>query len=343
MAAEHDTVRPIEWRDDALHLLDQRLLPAETTWLTYTDAPTVAAAIHDLVVRGAPAIGITAAYAVVLSVQQHGDDLGAINRDLELLAVARPTAVNLVWALERMRAVLQAADGDPLPALLREAQTIHAEDIAANYAMGKLGADLIGADQAALTWCNAGSLATGGYGTALGVIRSAWSAGKLREVYAGETRPWLQGARLTAWELLEDQIPVQLIADSTGAYLMRSGKVDWVITGADRVTANGDVINKIGTYQMAVNCRHHGLKMMVVAPTSTLDYNLDSGDDVPIETRLPEEILELGGQRVAAPGAAAWNPVFDITPAALVDYLVTEKGVVAAPDRAGLAALRDSA
>lgn len=342
MTMQHDSIRAIEWADGVLRLLDQRRLPTETVYLSFADAGAVADAIHDLVVRGAPAIGITAAYAVVLSARQHPQDAVAMDRAIARLAAARPTAVNLVWALERMRRIVACTGADPA-ALLAEAQAIHREDIAANRRMGKLGADLIQAGDSVLTWCNTGSLATGGYGTALGVIRSAWSAGKLHEVFAGETRPWLQGARLTAWELLQDNIPARLISDSAGAYLMRSGKVQWVITGADRVTANGDVINKIGTYQMAVNCRHHEVKMMVVAPMSTLDYELDRGDAVTIETRPAHEILELDGRRIAPAGADAWNPVFDITPAGLVDFLVTEKGIVSNPDRAGLADLANSA
>ena len=334
----------IEWAEDRLRLLDQRLLPGETRYLEFTEAVPVARAIQDLVVRGAPAIGITAAYAVVLSARQHTrqDDTGwqaRVAADIDVLANARPTAVNLVWALERMRACMQALSNNPVPALLAEARRIHSDDVAANHCMGESGEKLINKGDSVLTHCNAGALATGGYGTALGVIRSAWSAGKLRDVYAGETRPWLQGARLTAWELLADKIPTTLITDSAASFLMQSGKVQWVITGADRVTANGDVINKIGTSQLAVNARHYGVKMMVVAPLSTLDLAVAEGRDVAIESRAGEEVLSLNGQPVAAAGAAAWNPVFDVTPATLVDFLVTEAGVVAAPDREKLAAL----
>jgi methylthioribose-1-phosphate isomerase len=208
--------------------------------------------------------------------------------------------------------------------------------------MGTAGAALINEGSAVLTHCNAGALATGGYGTALGVIRSAWAAGKLRQVYAGETRPWLQGARLTAWELLRDQIPVTLLSDSAASLLMQQKRVQWVIVGADRVAANGDVVNKIGTYQLAVACRYHVVRMMVVAPLSTLDRDMPNGQQVTIEQRSPDEVLQLAGRRIAAPGATAWNPVFDVTPAGLVDYLVTEAGVVAAPDREKLATLPDS-
>ena len=287
---------------------------------------------------------------VVLSAMQHQrqspvDWQIKLERDIGVLAAARPTAVNLVWALERMRDRLQtclaAAGDDPVATLLEEARRIHAEDIAANHRMGESGANLINKGDSVLTYCNTGSLATGGYGTALGVIRAAWSAGKLAKVYAGETRPWLQGARLTAWELVRDEIPVTLITDNSAAFLMQGGQVQWVITGADRVAANGDVINKIGTCQLAVVCRYYGVKMMVVAPLSTLDMAMPSGDQVTIEQRPESEVLSLAGQPVAASGATAWNPAFDVTPAGLVDYLVTEAGVIEAPSHEKLAALHD--
>jgi methylthioribose-1-phosphate isomerase len=336
--------RAIEWTEDGLRLLDQRLLPAREEYLLLTDAPSTARAIRDLVVRGAPAIGITAAYAVVLSVRRHrqvapADWRAGVARDMQTLAAARPTAVNLDWALARMQAALQDAGEHPEAQLLATARAIQEEDIRANRRMGDAGAELIGPGASVLTYCNTGALATGGYGTALGVVRSAWADGKLVTVYAGETRPWLQGARLTAWELIRDQIPVTLITDNAAAFLMQRGKVQWVITGADRVTANGDVINKIGTYQLAVACRYHGVKMMVAAPLSTLDMALPDGQQVVIEERPASEILTLAGRPVAASGALAWNPVFDVTPAGLVDYLVTEAGVVAAPDCDKLQAL----
>jgi methylthioribose-1-phosphate isomerase len=336
----------ISWRDSGLRLLDQRRLPHTETYLDFVDAPAVAGAIRDMVVRGAPAIGITAAYAVVLAAQQHttdspGDWRTLLQRDMQQLAEARPTAVNLVWALERMRTCLTTAGEAPVAALLEEARRIHAEDVEANQRMGGYGADLINRGDSLLTHCNAGSLATGGYGTALGVVRSAWAAEKVHTVFAGETRPWLQGARLTAWELLQDDIPVTLITDNAASHLMRSGRVQWVITGADRVAANGDVINKIGTCQLAVACRYFGVKMMVVAPLSTLDMAMPNGDQVTIEQRPESEVLSLAGQPVAASGATAWNPAFDVTPAGLVDYLVTEAGVIEAPSHEKLAALHD--
>jgi methylthioribose-1-phosphate isomerase len=339
-----DTVSAVRWTDAGLCLLDQRHLPEEESYLQFDDAAAVAAAIRDMVVRGAPAIGITAAYGVVLAARRHVLESPqawqpGLLRDIQLLAAARPTAVNLVWALQRMQRCLATAGDNPVAVLLEEARRIHAEDVAANHRMGEAGAALINEGSAVLTHCNAGALATGGYGTALGVIRSAWRAGKLRQVYAGETRPWLQGARLTAWELHRDSIPVTLISDSAASLLMQQERVQWVIVGADRVAANGDVVNKIGTYQLAVTCRYHGVPMMVVAPLSTLDRGMPNGQQVTIEQRSPEEVLQLAGRRIAAPGATAWNPVFDVTPAGLVDYLVTEAGVVAAPDREKLAAL----
>jgi methylthioribose-1-phosphate isomerase len=249
MAVNQDSFQAVEWVDSGLRLLDQRYLPHQEVYLSYHDAVTVAAAIRDMVVRGAPAIGVTAAYGVVLSAQQHRSQSPdtwreRLNADVAVLAAARPTAVNLVWALQRMQARLARAEGDPVAELLDEARTIHAEDIAANRRMGEYGAALIDKGQSVLTHCNAGALATGGYGTALGVIRRAHAAGKLQQVYAGETRPWLQGARLTAWELLRDGIPVTLIADSAAAFLMQGGHVQWVITGADRVASNGDVCHQ---------------------------------------------------------------------------------------------------
>ncbi len=327
--SEFDTVRAMRWEDGQLLLLDQRLLPGEVRWNRYRDAPAVAQAIRDMVVRGAPAIGITAAYGVVLARLCHGDDQDAVLADMERLAAARPTAVNLFWALERMRPlVLAGADAERL---LAEARAIHEEDIAANRRMGELGAALIDGG-AVLTHCNTGSLATGGYGTALGVIRSAWAQGRIEAVHADETRPWLQGSRLTAWELVHDGIPVTLNCEGAAAALLRQGRVRWVIVGSDRIAANGDVANKIGTYALAVLARHHGVRFMVVAPTSTIDMQTPSGADIPIETRDPDEVLSLAGQRIAAEGAAAWNPAFDVTPADLVDAIVTERGVVEQPN-----------
>ena len=342
-----DSVRAIAWVDDQLELLDQRQLPERREVLRIADAAAAGSAIADMVVRGAPAIGVTAAYAVVLAARSAYRESQESWRSrmrpvIARLADARPTAVNLAWALRRMMEVADGIDrGDPTPRLLAAAKTIHTEDIQANRRMGALGADLFDARCSVLTHCNTGSLATGGYGTALGVIRSAFHRGMVESVFADETRPWLQGARLTAWELVQDRIPVKLLADGAASFLLSQGAIGWVIVGADRVAANGDVANKIGTYSLAVNARYHGVGFMVVAPTSTIDPQCPDGAAIPIEQRPDEEILSLGTQRVAAAGAGAWNPVFDVTPAPLVDALVTEKGVVMAPDRERIARLLD--
>ena len=264
----------------------------------------------------------------------------SIEDDLRMLDESRPTAVNLRWAIERMRRRIQSLPaGNPVARLLDEAKAIHAEDIAANRRMGELGAALIEPGSGVLTHCNTGALATGGYGTALGVIRSGYANGRIVHVYADETRPWLQGARLTMWELMQEGIPVTLIADSAAAFLMKQGKVKWVIVGADRIAANGDTANKIGTYMAAVAARHHGVKFMVVAPTSTVDMGTPDGSAIPIENRAESEVLGCGGQRMVPEGAKAWNPAFDVTPCGLIDAIVTERGVVTNPDRQKLAAL----
>jgi methylthioribose-1-phosphate isomerase len=336
----------ILWQDRRLLLLDQRRLPREEVYLALDQAAEVAGAITDMVVRGAPAIGVAAAYGAALAGRAAYAVAGSGWRaaqaaDLEILARARPTAVNLRWALERMAACgagLSDTD-DPFPALAAEAIRIHREDVAANRRLGELGAALIDGPTGVITHCNAGALATGGYGTALGVIRAAHAAGHITRVYADETRPWLQGARLTAWELVRDGIPVTLQADGAAAACMARGRVGWVIVGADRIAANGDVANKIGTYGLAVLARHHGVKFMVAAPLSTLDPRAADGAAIPIEERDPGEVLGCAGQTLAGPGTDAWNPVFDVTPADLVDVLVTERGVVHNPDPQRLAAL----
>jgi methylthioribose-1-phosphate isomerase len=330
----------IVWRDGCCYLLDQRYLPAQAVYRRLCSAEACADAIREMVVRGAPAIGITAAYGVVLAARAAYARLAqdwpqGMHDALQRLAQARPTAVNLAWALDRMSGLVERlpVHMDPVPALLDEAQTVHREDIAANRRMGELGAALIDAPTGVITHCNAGALATGGYGTALGVIRHAWRSGRIQQVFADETRPWLQGTRLTAWELLQERIPVTLLADGAAASLMAQGGIGWVIVGADRIAANGDVANKIGTYGLAVAARHHGVKVMVVAPTSTLDMQAASGSDIPIEVRNAEELLSCGGTRVGPEGAAVWNPVFDVTPAGMLDAIVTEKGVVQQPCR----------
>jgi len=339
----HDTIRALRWTGDCLQLLDQRLLPHEGTYLDLYDAESTATAITDMVVRGAPAIGITAAYGVVLAARQRiangGDWRQALQHDIETLAKSRPTAVNLFWALNRTSRIVDNDPEDLVAALESDATAIPQEDIAANRRMGELGASLIDADSGVLTHCNTGSLATGGYGTALGVIRTAFAQGKLKSIYADETRPWFQGARLTAWELVHDKIPVQLLADGAAAALMHSGVVQWVIVGSDRIAANGDVANKIGTYNAAIAARYHGVKFMVVTPSTTVGMELPRGDQIPIESRSGEEVLMAGGNRIAAPGAGAWNPVFDVTPAHLVDAIVTERGIVEQPDTLKMAAM----
>lgn len=344
------TVSAIEWRDDTLWLLDQRLLPLQEVWIRHGDVQAVVDSIRDMVVRGAPAIGIAAAYGVVIAARERLARQGegwreALAEDFTALARSRPTAVNLFWALDRMKQALDdlAVDADPIAQLLQVARRIHEQDLADNRTMGELGAELIRRynlpARGVITHCNTGSLATGGYGTALGVIRSAWAAGLIDQVYADETRPWWQGARLTAWELQKDGIPVILNADSVAATLMQQGRISWVIVGADRITANGDVANKIGTYGLAVLARHHGVRFMVAAPTSTFDPSLPNGSAIPIEERGPEEVVAVKGQQVAPVGIPVYNPVFDVTPAELIDAIVTERGVVEHPTPERVAAL----
>jgi len=334
----------IVWQDQTLFLLDQRALPQQEIFIRCDDAQSTADAIRAMVVRGAPAIGITAAYGIALAARQRfaqspGNWRELLEGDLQLLAESRPTAVNLFWAIAHCRELLDAhSDGDPFPVLLAEAQRIHADDRAENFRMGDFGASLIDAPCAVITHCNTGGLATGGHGTALGVIRSAFAQGRISEVFADETRPWLQGARLTAWELVRDNIPVKLMADGAAAARMAAGGIGWVIVGSDRIAANGDVANKIGTYSLAVAAKYHGVKFMVAAPTSTIDPNTACGADIPIETRDSAELLSCGGRVIAADGAGAWNPVFDVTPAALVDAIVTEKGIIEQPDAGKIAA-----
>lgn len=335
---QYDRLRPIEWRGDHLRLLDQRLLPASVGWLECRSVAEVADAIHALAVRGAPAIGIAGAYGMVLAAQA-SSRLEDLETAAGVLVRARPTAVNLAWAVQAMLSTAQAGGRVDTQALLRKAQAIEREDLAANRRMGELGAALIAPGSGVLTHCNTGSLATAGFGTALGVIRAAWAQQRLEAVYATETRPWLQGARLTAWELQQDGIPVTLVADSAGAHLMSTGRVRWLVVGADRIAANGDTANKIGTRQLAIAARYHGVKVMVVAPSSTVDLAMPDGQGIEIELRDGAELTRLGGTPTAAPGVRAWNPVFDVTPADLVDAIVTERGVVERPAPGDLAKL----
>ena len=341
--ARYDRIRPLRWTGDALEVLDQRQLPFAVEYLVQRDSAGVAEAIRSLAVRGAPAIGIAAAWGVVLAARDVSAADGAtattlLEPAIRQLNEARPTAVNLAWALARMRRVLGGAGGDWRERLEAEAHAIAAEDLAANRRMGALGAALIAPGSGVLTHCNTGSLATAGFGTALGVIRAGVAAGRIDAVFAGETRPWLQGARLTAWELQQDGIDATLIADAAASHLMRAGKVQWVVVGADRICANGDVANKIGTYQLAIAARHHGVKFMVAAPASTVDMATASGDLIHIEERDPGELFGVGTVRTAAHDIGAWNPVFDVTPHELVDALVTERGVIERPDAARMQA-----
>lgn len=284
-----------------------------------------------MTVRGAPAIGIAAAYGIVLAAKRHG----SMEEAQRLLAASRPTAVNLHWALHRMECLWRG--GANLNELEDEARTIHEEDLIQNVAMGDLGAARIENGTGVLTHCNAGALATGGYGTALGVIRTAWAQKRISRIYHTETRPWLQGARLTAWEFREDGIPATMIADSAAAFLMERRLVDWVIVGADRIAANGDVANKIGTYQLAVCARAHGVRLMVVAPTGTFDSDLSTGADIPIEERSSAEMTQFGKFATTPSGTEVYNPVFDVTPAHLVDVIVCERGVIDRPNTDKLA------
>ena len=339
----YDRIRPILWTEDALQLLDQRKLPFEVEHLICTTSDDVAAAIHALAVRGAPAIGIAAAWGVVLAAREiHADDgpQAALKLEpaLQRLNAARPTAVNLAWALSRMRRLLAHSGADWQQKLSDEAHAIAEEDLAANRHMGALGAALIEDGSGVLTHCNTGSLATAGFGTALGVIRAGVAQGRILRVFADETRPWQQGARLTVWELQQDGIDATLIADSAASHLMKTGVVQWVVVGADRICANGDTANKIGTYQLAIAARHHGLKFMVVAPFSTVDMDTASGDLIEIEERDSSEMLGIGGVRLVAEGIRAWNPVFDVTPGELINAIVTEKGVIEQPDEARMRA-----
>ncbi|CAA0100250.1 S-methyl-5-thioribose-1-phosphate isomerase [Zhongshania aliphaticivorans] len=335
------TPSAIIWSNNQLQLLDQRILPVQCEYLHYQDPFAVADAIRAMVVRGAPAIGITAAYGMVLAAQQITNTpasvaawCSALAPAREALANSRPTAVNLFWALDRCDQVIeeQGNGGKLLQALTELAVQIHAEDIQINKRIGDFGASLIPTDSIVYTHCNAGALATGGYGTALGVIRSAHRDGKIRGVFAGETRPWLQGARLTSWELMQDGIPVTLAIEGAAAHIMREHRPSWMIVGADRVAANGDAANKIGTYNLAIIAKHHGAKVMVAAPTSTFDANID-GPQIPIERRPAEEITHSFGKRIAPEQVVTSNPAFDVTPAQLIDAIVTEHGIIHQPNR----------
>ena len=333
------TVEPIRWTEDGVVMLDQRKLPAQVVYHTYTDYRDVARAIKDMIIRGAPAIGVAAAMGVALGVAEKAD----FETVCRTLAATRPTAVNLFWAIERMRRLHASLNGAPhddrVRHMTREAQQIRLEDIAICQTIGRNGASLVPDGKTVLTHCNAGALATAGHGTALGVIRAAVSAGKKIDVFADETRPFLQGARLTAWELQQDGIPVKLITDNMAGHFLHSGRIGCVVVGADRIAANGDVANKIGTYSLAVLAKENDVPFYVAAPLSTLDLKIQSGGDIPIEQRAASEVTHVFGVAVAPENIEVENPAFDVTPARYVTAIITERGVARAPYEESLARL----
>ncbi|UCE41902.1 MAG: S-methyl-5-thioribose-1-phosphate isomerase [Candidatus Aminicenantes bacterium] len=338
----------ITWDNDRVILIDQRLLPAEEVYLECLDHIQVAEAIEQMAIRGAPAIGVAAAYGVALGVQkmeESGDWDGEFDRILTRLENTRPTARNLFWALERMK---QTFDNHKHLALLQLKETmiqkaisIDKEDVDTNKKIGYWGRELIQDGQNILTHCNAGALATAGYGTALGVIRAAFEQGKKIRVFADETRPLLQGARLTCWELNKDDVPVVLITDNMAGHLMKKGQISAVITGADRIAQNGDTANKIGTYSVAVLAKEHGLPFYVAAPLNTIDFSLTDGDAIPIEERNQEEVKQLAGQCITVPDIEIHNPAFDVTPAKYITAIITEKGIAKPPFELNLASFKD--
>jgi len=330
-------IETIQWKDDGVVMIDQTRLPMEERYVTCRSYQEVAGAIRDMVIRGAPAIGVAAAMGVALGVSRAS--AGGLDQQFqaicETLARTRPTAVNLFWAIERMKRVYESLRGQPLAEirrrLIEEALRIREEDIATCRAIGRNGAALVPDGRTVLTHCNAGALATAGYGTALGVIRAAVEAGKKVDVFADETRPFLQGARLTVWELQRDHIPTTLITDNMAGHFLKSGRIGCVLVGADRIAANGDVANKIGTYSVAVLAKENGVPFFVAAPISTLDLTLASGDLIPIEKRAAVEVTHVFGHPVAPRTAAVENPAFDITPARYVNAIITERGLARAP------------
>jgi methylthioribose-1-phosphate isomerase len=338
-------IRTIEWKDSCVVMLDQRLLPSEEIYNSYTTHFEVAEAIRTMVIRGAPAIGIAAAMGIALGVKNASattvEDLDRLFEGIcEDIRSTRPTAVNLFWAIERMQSVFARSRSrgveEVRSALIKECIAMHAEDVEANRAMGRFGQALIPERASILTHCNAGALATAGYGTALGVIRAAAEAGKKIQVFADETRPFLQGARLTAWELQKDNIPVTVITDNMAGYFMQKGKIDCVIVGADRIAANGDVANKIGTYSVAVLAKENGVEFFVAAPISTLDLTITEGSQIPIEERDPREVREIRGIAITPAGVKVANPAFDVTPSRYVSAIITERGVARPPFRESL-------
>jgi methylthioribose-1-phosphate isomerase len=333
---EREVLRPVRWDEKRVEvaILDQRALPAVEAWLGLRSADEVADAIRTLAVRGAPAIGVAAAYGLAVEARR-GASPERLREAAELLSSARPTAVNLAWAVRRMSRHI----GEPAEAILGEAHAIRDEDEAACRRIGELGAPLLPPAARVLTHCNAGALATAAYGTALGIVRAAHQAGRLEHVFADETRPFLQGARLTAWELQRDGIPVTVLTDSMAGWLMARGEISCVVVGADRIAGNGDVANKIGTYSLAVLARHHAIPFFVAAPWSTFDTSLDTGAGIPIEERPSDEVVRIFGKLVAPAGVLARYPAFDVTPAGLVTAIVTERGVLRAPYGPAIGAL----
>ena len=341
-------IKTVEWTDAGVRFIDQTKLPTEETYVTCKTYEEVAEAIRTMIVRGAPAIGVTAAMGVALGVRDsQARDSAALRREFEhiceVIASTRPTAVNLFWGIRRMKDRFDEVSAQPVAeikkVLVSEAQQMLDEDIAANKAMGQHGAVLLPASGTILTHCNAGALATCGYGTALGVIRAAVDAGKKLEVFADETRPFLQGSRLTAWELMKDGIPTTVISDNMAGAMMRQGKIDSVIVGADRIAANGDVANKIGTYTVAVLAKEHGIPFYVAAPFSTVDLETLDGSKIPIEQRSAKEVTHIAGRQIAPDGVKVENPAFDVTPHQYVTAIITERGVARAPYTESLRAL----
>ena len=344
-------IQTLEWTDQGVRFIDQTKLPTEETYVVCKTHEQVADVIRNMVVRGAPAIGVAAAMGIALGVKNSkAETTGDLKRDLDqicdVIGKTRPTAVNLFWAIRRMQEKFERIRIRPITQikqdLIAESQRMHAEDIAANQAMGRHGATLMPSSGGVLTHCNAGALATAGYGTALGVIRAAVEAGKKIHVYADETRPFLQGSRLTAWELMKDGIPTTVISDNMAGAMMRQGKIGAIVVGADRIAANGDVANKIGTYTVAVLAKENGIPFYVAAPISTIDMECPEGSQIPIEQRNPREVTHIGGKQMTPDGVSIENPAFDVTPAKYVAAIITERGIAREPYRESLQNLADA-
>jgi methylthioribose-1-phosphate isomerase len=345
-------IHTLEWTDQGVRFLDQTKLPTEETYVTCTTYLQVADVIRNMVVRGAPAIGVAAAMGIALGVKKSkaetvGDLKNEVDQICKTIGETRPTAVNLFWAIRRMQAKFELIRIRPIAQvkqeLVDEARRMHAEDIAANQAMGRHGATLMPASGGVLTHCNAGALATAGYGTALGVIRAAVEQGKKIHVYADETRPFLQGSRLTAWELMKDGIPTTVISDNMAGAMMKQGKIGAIVVGADRIAANGDVANKIGTYTVAVLAKEHGIPFYVAAPISTIDLATADGSGIPIEQRNSKEVTHIAGRQMVPDGVAVENPAFDVTPAKYIAAIITERGIAKAPYQESLRSLAGEA